>query len=144
MAFTEKKRRYVEARLSGASMKAAAVSAGCPEKTARQAATRLEKDPDVQAAMKRLAPEQAEGGKQKICLPPESQAGPLAFFEAMMNNLKEDPKLRLEAARSLAAYTVPKPADLGKKESKDAAAKKASSGKFGAAPPPPTHLRSVK
>ncbi|MBD8122550.1 terminase small subunit [Pseudomonas lutea] len=144
MAFTEKKRRYVEARLSGLAMKAAAIFAGCPETTARQAATRLEKDPDVQAAMTRLAEPKCSGGKQQICLPPEPQTNPLAFFEAMMNDPREDSKIRLEAARSLAAYTLPKPGDLGKKEAKEVAAKKAGSGKFSAAPPPPTHLRSVK
>jgi phage terminase small subunit len=53
MALTEQKRRYAEARMSGASKKEAAIAAGCPEKTASQAASRYEKDPDVLAAIGR-------------------------------------------------------------------------------------------
>ncbi len=43
MALTEQKRRYAAARLSGMGKKAAAIEAGCPERTAAQAASRYEK-----------------------------------------------------------------------------------------------------
>ncbi|MEQ7920237.1 terminase small subunit [Xanthomonas sp. WHRI 1810A] len=69
---------------------------------------------------------------------------PLAFFRSMMADDDMDPKLRLEAAKSLAAFTVQKPGDAGKKQEKENAAKAASKGKFGASAPPPSHLRSVK
>lgn len=45
-------------------------------------------------------------------------ANPLKFFEAVMNDPSEDPKLRMEAAKNLAAFTVAKPGDKGKKEQK--------------------------
>lgn len=43
---------------------------------------------------------------------------PLKFFETVMNDPHEDPKLRMEAAKNLAAFTVAKPGDKGKKEQK--------------------------
>ena len=43
---------------------------------------------------------------------------PLKFFETVMNDPSEDPKLRMEAAKNLAAFTVAKPGDKGKKEQK--------------------------
>ena len=90
MALTEQKRRYAAARLAGLGKKAAAIEAGCPEKTAAQAASRY-----------------------------------------------TDPKLRLEAGKAWAAYTVSKPGEKGKKEEREEAAAKASGGRFSSAPPPP-------
>ena len=145
MALTEQKRRYAAARLSGASKKQAAIDAGCPEKTAAQAASRYEKDPDVQAAMGRsVAVAQQRKGDPKIDPDPHipAQAGdPLEFMRSMMNDLEAEPKLRLDAAKALAAFTVAKPGEQGKKDQKAYAAKQAGQGRFAAAPPP---LRAVK
>ncbi|QQE90474.1 terminase small subunit [Azotobacter chroococcum] len=145
MALTEQKRRYAAARLSGLSKKAAAIEAGCPEKTAAQAASRYEKDPDVQAAMGRaMASEAKKTEAQPPADPdpyiPASAADPLEFMRQMMNDLEADPKLRLDAAKSLAAFTIAKPGEKGKKEEQADAAKKAGN-KFGSTPPP---LRAVK
>lgn len=146
MALTEQKRRYAAARLSGLSKKAAAIEAGCPEKTASQAASRYEKDHDVQAAMGRAVAAQPDKEKHE---PPVDQsphipapaAEPLEFMRKMMNDLMADPKLRLDAAKSLASFTVVKPGEAGKKDQQADAAKQAGLGRFASAPPP---LRAVK
>ncbi|HBO0862561.1 terminase small subunit [Pseudomonas aeruginosa] len=145
MALTEQKRRYAAARLSGLGKKAAAIEAGCPEKTAAQAASRYEKDADVQAAMGR----QLKVAEKKVAATsvdpdpyiPARSDDPLEFMRQMMNDLEADPKLRLDAAKSLAAFTVAKPGEKGKKEEKADAAKQAGKGRFASAPAP---LRAVK
>lgn len=48
---TEQRRKYAESRVKGHSKRDAAIAAGCPPKTATQAAARLEKNPDVIAAI---------------------------------------------------------------------------------------------
>lgn len=140
MALTEQKRRYAAARLAGAPKKQAAIEAGCPAKTAAQAASRLEKDRDVQAAMGRaVAVEQKRKDEPAIDPNPHipGQAGdPLEFMRSMMNDLEAEPKLRLDAAKALAAFTVAKPGEQGKKDQKADAAKKASAGRFGQSAPP--------
>lgn len=73
---------------------------------------------------------------------PAKSDDPLEFMRQVMNDLEADPKLRLDAAKSLAAFTVAKPGDKGKKEERADAAKSAGK-KFGATPPP-GHLRAVK
>ena len=69
---------------------------------------------------------------------------PKAFLIATMNDYDADAKLRVDAAKALMPFIHPRKGEGGKKEEKENAAKTASKGKFGAAPPPPTHLRSVK
>jgi phage terminase small subunit len=54
MSFTAKKRAYVKARLAGKNIQDSAIEAGYSVSAARQSGSRLEKDPDVQAAMTRL------------------------------------------------------------------------------------------
>lgn len=136
MALTEQKRRYAAARLSGMGKKAAAIEAGCPERTAAQAASRYEKDPDVQAAMGR----QLKAAEKKVAATsvdtdpyiPARSDDPLEFMRQMMNDLEADPKLRLDAAKSLAAFTVAKPGEKGKKEERQEKAEQAGkSSRFG-------------
>jgi phage terminase small subunit len=148
MALTEQKRRYADARLSGLSKKESAIAAGCPEKTASQAASRLEKDPEVQSAMGRSVAVQARKIQHEPAVDPDpfipGQADdPLVFLREMMNSLEADPKLRLDAAKAMLPYTHGKVADAGKKETKQAAAKEAAKGKFQASQAP-GHLRAVK
>lgn len=146
MALTEQKRRYAAARLAGAPKKQAAIEAGCPEKTAAQAASRLEKDPDVQAAMGRsVAAEQKRKDQPAIDPDPHIPAradDPLEFMRSMMNDLQAEPKLRLDAAKALAAFTVSKPGEKGKKEQVQEAAEQVASGRFGLRKP--GQLRAVK
>ncbi|WP_349573114.1 terminase small subunit [Azotobacter salinestris] len=145
MALTEQKRRYAAARLSGLSKKAAAIEAGCPEKTAAQAASRYEKDPDVQAAMGRQVAAESKRTQEAPPADPDPYIpgqvdDPVAFFRQVTNDLEADPKLRLDAAKAWAQFTVAKPGEKGKKEEQADAAKKAGN-KFGSTPPP---LRAVK
>ncbi|EOX9008959.1 terminase small subunit [Pseudomonas aeruginosa] len=136
MALTEHKRRYAAARLSGMGKKAAAIEAGCPEKTAAQAASRYEKDPDVQAAMGR----QLKVAEKKVAATsvdpdpyiPARSDDPLEFMRQMMNDLEADPKLRLDAAKALAGFTIAKPGEKGKKEERQEKAEEAGkSSRFG-------------
>ena len=136
MALTDQKRRYAAARLSGMGKKAAAIEAGCPEKTAAQAASRYEKDPDVQAAMGR----QLKVAEKKVAATsvdpdpyiPARSDDPLEFMRQMMNDLEADPKLRLDAAKALAGFTIAKPGEKGKKEERQEKAEEAGkSSRFG-------------
>ncbi|ROL64599.1 terminase small subunit [Pseudomonas vranovensis] len=54
MALTPKKRAFIAALRGGASNRDAAIAAGCPEKSASAAGSRLAKDPDVVAEMNKL------------------------------------------------------------------------------------------
>lgn len=146
MALTEQKRRYADARLAGMPKKQAAIEAGCPEKTAAQAASRYEKDPDVQAAMARtVAVEQKRQSEPKIDPDPyipSASDDPLEFMRKMMNDLEAEPKLRLDAAKALAGFTISKPGEKGKKEQVQEAAEQVASGRFGLRKP--GQLRAVK
>jgi phage terminase small subunit len=147
---TKQKRLYADARLSGLGKKASAIAAGCPEKTACQAASRYEKDPDIQAAMGRSVIVQAAKEK-KVDEPtvdldayiPTAEEDPLKFLAAIMLDPEAEPRLRFDAAKALASFTVSKPGEKGKKEDKAEAAKVASKGRFAAAPAP-GQLRAVK
>lgn len=61
-----------------------------------------------------------------------------------MNDTTLDRKDRRDAAKALMPFLHARKGEGGKKEERQDAAKKAGAGKFGAAPPPPSHLRSVK
>jgi phage terminase small subunit len=193
MVFTAKKRAYVAARLAGKNIRDSAIKAGYSEATAQQSGSRLEKDPDVQAAIARakakgkiippknppqkpksvdktapkskkkaapipgesqdepakmpdwasmLAPPPAKKSSKKTDekaaedepIEPETD-DPLIFMRHMMKNRGEDPRLRLRAAEVLAAFTIPKPGDKGKKEEQKDAAKEVAK-KFVAIAPP--------
>jgi phage terminase small subunit len=145
VALTEQKRRYAAARLSGKGKKESAIEAGCPEKTASQAASRYEKDPDVLAAMGRIEKVEAEKnraapGSDEDTYIPAQVDDPVEFFKSMTNDLMADPKLRLDAAKAWASFTLAKPGEKGKKEEKQEKAE-AAGKKFQSAPPP---LKRVK
>lgn len=61
---------------------------------------------------------------------------PKVFLLALMNDLEADVKLRADAAKALMPFMHTKLGEGGKKDAKQAAAEKASTGKFG--------LRAVK
>ena len=61
---------------------------------------------------------------------------PKIFLLALMNDIEADVKLRADAAKALLPFMHQKLGEGGKKDEKANAAKKASTGKFGAAPPP--------
>jgi phage terminase small subunit len=60
---------------------------------------------------------------------------PKIFLMALMNDLEADIKIRADAAKSLLPFMHAK-IESGVKDAKADAAKKAGTGKFGAAPPP--------
>lgn len=66
---------------------------------------------------------------------------PLAFLRAVMTNAGIDARLRIDAAKAMLPFAHMKKGEGGIKDEKQAAAKKASTGRFRAALPP---LRSVK
>lgn len=153
MALTDKKRQYVAARLSGLSGAKAAIAAGYSEKGAAQAAARLNKDPDVIAALQRA--ERVNNDVNNAALPSgaadQEMAGiglaalgltsdPKRVLVALMNDANEEPKLRLEAAKALMPFVHARVADQGKKAAKNEAAKKAANRFAPSAPP----LRMVK
>jgi len=148
MALTDKKRRFAAALRGGATNKAAAIAAGYSEKTAAQAGSRLAKDADVLAELSRaqhveaVKSDAAAKGVQ-VSLPDLGKlySDPQDFLKAVMNDPRQDPKLRVDAAKTLMPYQHGKIAEQGKKDKEREAAGKVG-GKFGA-PPPPTHLRSV-
>ena len=161
---TIKKRKYAEARLRGLNINDSAIAAGCPEKTARQAGSRMERDRDVLAAMGRISvvaevakpvkekSDRAEKPKQSarpapvpdaVYIPaPIADGDPIAFMTQMMNDVEADPKLRLDAAKAKAAFTVAKPGDVGKKEQKEKDAGKVAGGRFSPAKPPLSVVKS--
>ncbi|GAA3721188.1 hypothetical protein GCM10022421_32130 [Oceanisphaera sediminis] len=141
MALTEQKRRYADARLSGMGKKAAAIAAGCPEKSASQAASRYEKDPDVIAAMSRTVAVQKARPVDVPKVDPEPHIprpsdDPMVFLREMMNDLEAEPRMRLDAAKALLPYVHGKVAEQGKKDQKAEAAKKVGGGRFGTSAPP--------
>lgn len=143
MALTDKKRRFADALMSGASNRDAAIQAGYSEKTASQAGSKLAKDPDVLAHIERKkavtqAKEEARSEGKAFNLTDLSKlySDPLVFLKAVMNDGGEDLKLRVDAAKAMLPYTHGKIGEQGKKEQKSDAAKKAAGGKFGQSAPP--------
>lgn len=129
---THKRRVYAEARVSGMSMKQAALHAGCPARTVHQNAWQLEQHPDVQAHIIRMANTETVPSES---LPPLCITDPLDYMRLVMNNEKEDPKLRLDAAKSLASFVTQKAVTLIKKDHEKEAAEKAAA-KFAPGAPP--------
>jgi len=171
MALTSKKRAFIVAVREGASNKDAAIAAGCPEKTASAAGSRLAKDADVirelhklnalfpvnadvKAAVKTsvkaskseraVRPSVVPGLRtERVAQPPiDVDEDPLSFFKSMMADEDMDPKLRLDAAKALASFTVSKPGEKGKKEQVQEAAEQVATGRFGLRKP--GQLRAVK
>lgn len=152
MALTDKKRRFADALLSGASNREAAIAAGYSEKTASQAGSKLAKDADVIAVMgrqfrRRDAAKAEVKPELKVNSPLEAGDDPdeflMAEFDdprdfllAVMNEQVAEPRLRVEAAKTLMPYVHGKVAEQGKKGQKADAAKKVSAGRFGQGAPP--------
>lgn len=66
---------------------------------------------------------------------------PKDFLLSVMNDLKSEPKLRVDAAKALMPFVHPRKGESGKKDQAQAKAEQAATGKFGARRGP---LRSVK
>ena len=171
MALTPKKQAFVSAKREGASNQDAAIAAGYAASSAAQAGARLAKDAFVIAALSAPAVNKkvnkfVNGGapttaKGRVAAPNEEASedhgdasfdlskairfsDPKEFLLATMNDFGTDSKLRVDAAKALMPFIHPRKGEGGKKEEKENAAKTAAKGRFGAAPPPPSHLRAVK
>lgn len=155
MALTPKKRDFIAAVRGGASNRNAAIAAGCPEKTASAAGSRLAKDPDVIAELHRLnalhpvkgaVKGETDGAGLAEAVGEVEPAGfdlgaalmhrdPKSFLLAVMNDLGTEPKLRVDAAKALMPFVHQRKSEGGKKEERQKAAEQAAS-KFGRQAPP--------
>lgn len=157
---TGQKRKFALALMSGVSQKAAAISAGYSEKSARSKGSQLAKDPEVIAFIGRKKKEKIEVDEEPACrrnvntpsenvntptvnTSAETSAGekrysdPIDYLMDVMNGIAEDDPGRRDAAKSMLPYTHPKKGEGGKKDARTAAAKAvASASKFGAMAPP--------
>lgn len=137
MALTDKKRRFADALMSGASQAEAAVTAGYSEKTAKQQGYKLARDPDVLRYIERMEAledekQQASAEGRQVSLPDLAQRfdDPADFLRSVMNNEREEMRLRMDAAKTLMPYTHAKLGEVGKKEQMREAAKEAGKGRF--------------
>lgn len=137
MALTDKKRRFADALMSGASQAEAAVTAGYSEKTAKQQGYKLARDPDVLRYIERMEAledekQQASAEGRQVNLPDLAQRfdDPADFLRSVMNNEREEMRLRMDAAKTLMPYTHAKLGEVGKKEQRREAAKEAGKGRF--------------
>ena len=151
MALTAKKKLFAEAVLGGKSNKDAAIAAGYSAATASAAGSRLVKDPAVVAFLAARCTDPKTEAPAASTPPPAvpfdvskalQHSDPKAFLLAAMNDTGMEPKLRVDAAKALMPFMHPKRGEGGKKEEKDAAAKAAAAGRFGAGAPP--KLTAVK
>jgi phage terminase small subunit len=164
MALTPKKRAFIDAVRGGASNRDAAVAAGCPEKSASAAGSRLAKDRDVVLELQKLnALYPNAGGVKAVKGPgdveqpglPEDEAAPETFdlargighrdpkdyLLAVMNDLGSEAKLRVDAAKALMPFMHQRKGEGGKKDQAKEKAAGAAQGKFGVRAPP--QLRSI-
>jgi len=74
--------------------------------------------------------------EEKLTIASSGAQSPLAFLLSVMNDNEVEDRLRIDAAKAAAAYVHTKPGEVGKKDERQDAAKKAASGKFGASAPP--------
>lgn len=143
MALTGKKRLFADAVLAGSSNKAAAIAAGYSAATASAAGSRLAKDPGVVEYLRARRVAAPAGQAPTPGARPFDPANPIlytdpkAFLIAAMNDGELAEKQRVEAAKALMPFMHTKMGEGGKKEQKQDAAKTASTGRFGAPPPPP-------
>lgn len=153
MALTDKKRRFADALLSGASKSQAAIDAGYSVKTAPQAGSKLFKDPDVTTYMHRCTALGSDQPKVKSEVkqvnPEESPADDQPLFDSRAlleriarDNEKLNPELAAKIALGLMPYDHAKKGEKGKKEQVQEAAEQVASGRFGLRRP--GQLRAVK
>ena len=132
--FTAKQRAFIRSFVLTRNGFQSALEAGYAESDARSRASKLLAHPEVKREIDRLI-KLADSGQQ-VGEPIPAHGDPLAFLAAVMTSEATDPRLRLDAAKALAAFTIAKPGSRGKREQKDDAAKAAGSGKFQASKPP--------
>lgn len=141
-SLTDQQRRYAEARFAGMAKKDAALAAGCPAKTASQAGSRLERHPNVLAHLARLKAAESDANPAAGRDAPrpggegEFIEDPIIFLQKVMNDRREDRKMRIQAAVALLPYTHQKLGEGGKKDQDARGAADAVRGRFAPAAPP--------
>lgn len=148
MSATKRQREYAKARFGGAGITEAAIAAGCPEKSAAQAGSRLEKHPKVVALLDQLKAAESENnpaaGRDNIRenRPTDDPyfEDPRDFLLYRMNDTKLEMKDRVSVALGLMPYEHQKRGESGKKEQKQQSAQAATSGRFSSAKPPQLSL----
>lgn len=154
MALTKQQSLYAEARFAGAGRREAALAAGCPAKTATQAAAKLEKHPNVIAHLARLKHLESEttpaAGRDAVPPDVDVELGgeffddPKELLRHAMNDRRLDPKTRIQAAVALLPFEHQKLGESGKKQQQEKAAESVATGRFSPAAPPPSQLKLVK
>ena len=152
---TKKQQMFVKAKNSGANKTQAAIAAGYSAKTAAAAGCRLAKHPlvmrlltakTVAAPVRKRSAAKAE---PVVTAPPPAAAteqplpdapathyeDPRVYLRDVMNDVLENPRLRLDAAKALLASEVKKAGEVGKKAARVEAAKNIA-GRFTASAPP--------
>lgn len=152
---TKKQQLFVKERNSGASKTKAAIAAGYSANTAAAAGCRLAKHPLVmplltvkivapaprKRSVKKAEPVVTQPAPAAAVAPPppeppaEPYEDPRIYLRDVMNDVLENPRLRLDAAKALLASEVRKVGEVGKKAARVDAAKKIA-GRFSANAPP--------
>ncbi len=126
----DQKLKYIALRRAGIEKKQAAINAGYSSKTASQAASRLEKDPDVKAAIEAkegelIIRDQTVEPKQEDQNTPSpykvdnnEYSDAKDFLLDMMNDPNVGKAMRQDAAKTLLPYQHKKLGEEGKKASK--------------------------
>lgn len=152
MALTKQQSAYAEARFAGAGKRDAALAAGCPPKTATQAAAKLEKHPNVIAHLARLKSLESDASPaagrdpvpEGVELSGEFFEDPKDLLRHAMNDRRLDPKTRIQAAVALLPFEHQKLGESGRKDKQATAAEDAVTGRFKPATPPSQQLKLVK
>lgn len=151
MSLTEQQRKYAEARMTGLSIREAAIAAGCPQKSASQAGSRLEKHPNVQGHLARLKAHESDtnpAAGRDVASPEQRGAGiyddPKEYLVSVMNDRFADRKTKMQAAIALLPFTHQKLGEGGKKDQQGKAAEAAGRGRFAPGAAPPAQLTLVK
>lgn len=130
--------------MSGLTVRESALAAGCPEKTASQAGSRLEKHPNVLAHLARLKKLESENvpgagrdtDEMSLSVEDEFFEDPKEMLKHAMNDRRLDMKARMQAAIALLPFEHKKLGESGKKEDQQQAAHGVASGRFAPAAPP--------
>jgi len=140
MSLTPKQAAFVVAYLVDSNGKKAAIKAGYSKAGAEVAASRLLRHPKVAEALKKARQPAAPAPKTDPAPTFDLSSAlqhkdPKTFLLAAMNDIALDPKQRIDAAKALMPFEHQRLGEGGKKDQKDAEAKKVA-GRFAAAAPP--------
>lgn len=133
---TDMQALYVQYRLAGKGRRESAILAGYSAKTAHITCSKLEHNPKIIKALAKgnhlkpvIVPTQTGDAEIAISVEPTAEQvepkDPLDYLRVVMADPDAEPRLRLDAARTLAMYTYNKPTTNSKKTKKEMTADKA-------------------